>query len=124
MKMLFSFPAAVIVWTLSACTEPTSPVGPSVAAELDLLAKQGRLLAEARCAACHAVGEKGVSRNPAAPLFRTLFSRYRANTRDEELITALQVAHAMPEFRINAQGTDALIMYLQYLQEIPSPPPR
>lgn len=87
------------------------------------LISDGRDIAEAQCAQCHAVGPYGDSANPDAPQFRTLLSRYSADVLEEELIEGIQVAHPMPEFQFNPQGTDALIAYLQSIQE-PSTPPQ
>lgn len=81
----------------------------------------GRDIAEAQCAQCHAVGPYGDSANPDAPQFRTLLARYSANVLEEELIEGIQVAHPMPEFQFNPQGTDALIAYLRSIQQPPAP---
>lgn len=114
---IFRFlPATLVSVFIAACGEP-APVGISVGAELEQLANQGRVISETRCASCHAVGEKGVSPNSKAPVFRTLFSRYSSVTRDEEFITGLQAAHVFPELKANTQDVDALIMYLHYIQE-------
>jgi mono/diheme cytochrome c family protein len=83
------------------------------------LAASGRDIAEAQCAACHAVGEYGTSPNPNAPVFRTLFTRYRAEVLEQELIEGIRVSHPMPEFQFNPQGTDALIQYLHSIQDAP-----
>jgi mono/diheme cytochrome c family protein len=117
---MFRFALAAIMFTLSACAAPEPPRGQSVGAELDALAADGRAIAEAQCARCHAVGEYGESPVPAAPVFRTLLSRYRAEVLEEELINGIRVAHPMPEFQFNPQSTDALIMHLRYVQEPPS----
>jgi mono/diheme cytochrome c family protein len=98
---------------LGACAGGTPEATPDQAA----LESDGRDIAEAQCAACHAVGPYGESANPAAPPFRTVLSRYRANVLEEELIAGIQVAHPMPEFQFNPQGADALIAYLQSIQQ-------
>jgi mono/diheme cytochrome c family protein len=85
------------------------------------LANDGREIAEAQCAQCHAVGRDGASPNPGAPPFRTLLARYNADVLEEELIAGIRVAHPMPEFQFNPQGTDALIAYLRSIQEAPEP---
>jgi cytochrome c len=77
----------------------------------------GRDIAEAQCAACHAVGPYGDSPNPAAPALRRVLSRYNADVLEEELIQGIQVAHPMPEFQFNPQGVDALIAYLRAIRE-------
>jgi mono/diheme cytochrome c family protein len=80
------------------------------------LVEDGRAIAEAQCAGCHAVGEYGDSPNPAAPPFRTVLTRYRAEVLEEELINGIQVAHPMPNFQFNPQGADALMAYLRSIQ--------
>lgn len=58
--------------------------------------------------------------NAAAPVFRTVLSRYRAEVLREELISGIRVAHPMPDFQFNPQGVDALIAYMQSIQQ-PAP---
>lgn len=81
------------------------------------LVADGREIAEAQCAACHAVGPYGASPNVAAPPLRIVLSRYSADVLEQELIEGIRVAHPMPEFQFNPQGTDALIAYLQSIQQ-------
>jgi mono/diheme cytochrome c family protein len=108
--------AAALLTLLGACAgAATSEAVPDQAS----LASDGRDIAEAQCAACHAVGVYGESPNPIAPPFRTVLSRYSANVLEEELIAGIQVAHPMPNFQFNPQGTDALIAYLQSIQQSP-----
>jgi hypothetical protein len=40
---------------------------------------------------------------------------------EEELIEGIRVNHEMPEFQLNPQGVDALVAYLQSIQQ-PAPP--
>ncbi len=89
----------------------------------EALASDGRDIAEAQCAGCHAVGVYGESPNPVAPQFRTLLSRYHADVLQEELIAGIKIAHPMPEFQFNPQGAEALIIYLQAIQQDPPPGP-
>jgi mono/diheme cytochrome c family protein len=81
------------------------------------LSADGREIAEAQCAGCHAVGPYGDSPNADAPPFRTVLSQYRADVLEEELIAGIRVAHPMPEFRFNPQSTDALVAYLRSIQQ-------
>lgn len=112
--------ATAVVLASCAAQEPApEPAAVSVAAELDALAESGRDIAEAQCAACHAIGEYGESPNQSAPVFRTLFARYSAVALEQDLMEGIRVAHPMPEFQFNPQGTDALIQYLQTIQEAP-----
>lgn len=80
------------------------------------LVADGRAVAEAQCARCHAVGEFGESPRAEAPAFRTILTRYDAEALEEELIEGIQLNHTMPEFQFNPQGADALIAYLRSIQ--------
>jgi mono/diheme cytochrome c family protein len=111
-EMMSRLAAMGVVLCLAGCTLAAEPENP--------LASDGRDIAEAQCAGCHAVGAYGDSPNPAAPEFRTILSRYRADVLEEELIAGIRVTHPMPEFQFNPQGADALIAYLQSIQEAPS----
>jgi mono/diheme cytochrome c family protein len=120
MRWILLAAATVVSASCAAHQEPTpDPAAVSVGAELDELAASGRDIAEAQCAGCHAVGEYGASPNPDAPVFRTLFQRYRADVLEQELIEGIRVSHPMPEFQFNPQGTDALIQYLRSIQQEP-----
>lgn len=97
------------------CAGQTAPAEAGQPAEADLIA-DGRAIAEAECASCHAVGEFGESPVPAAPTFRTVLSRYNSDVLEQELIEGVRVAHPMPDFQFNPQGVDALLAYLQSIQ--------
>lgn len=106
---------AAIALVLVSCAAPQEVLAPAT----ESLASDGRDIAEAQCAACHAVGGYGESPDPAAPHFRTILSRYRAEVLKEEMIVGIQVTHPMPAFQFNPQGADALIAYLQSIQVTP-----
>lgn len=114
--MIRTILSAVLAAVLASCAAPSEDIAPAS----ESIANDGRDIAEAQCAACHAVGAYGESPNPAAPHFRTILSRYSADVLEEELIAGIQVSHAMPGFQFNPQGVDALIAYLQSIQEAPS----
>ncbi len=107
--------AVVAALMLAACAGHEA--APSQAA----LAADGRDIAEAQCARCHAIGPYGESPAPEAPPFRYVLARYDSAVLQEELIQGIQVAHPMPEFQFNPQGVDALIAYLQSIQQTPPP---
>ena len=113
-RVLFAVAALAV---LSACAAPQ----PETTTQAQNLAADGRDIAEAQCAGCHAVGAYGDSPNPASPTFRTVLSRYRADVLRDELIAGIQVTHPMPNFQFNPQGVDALIAYLQSIQQAPPP---
>lgn len=110
--------AAAAIFALTACASEQTPAAAPVD-EQAALAEDGRDIAEAQCAGCHAVGPYGDSPNPAAPTFRTVLSQYHAHVLQEELINGIRVAHPMPQFQFNPQGVDALIAYLRSIQESP-----
>lgn len=112
--MTWRIVALAAVLALGACTGQDEQVSPSA------LAADGREIAEAQCAACHAVGRYGDSPAPDAPPLRTVLSRYNVDVLEEELIQGIQVAHPMPEFQFNPQSVDALIAYLHSIQETPT----
>lgn len=107
--------AGLAVMALGACANQE----PEISQEA--LAADGREIAEAQCAACHAVGRYGDSAAPEAPAFRYVLARYDSAVLEEELIQGIQVSHPMPEFQFNPQSVDALIAYLQSIQETPPP---
>ncbi len=79
---------------------------------------EGRKLAEALCASCHAVGVDGMSPLAEAPPLRTLSQRYPITALEEALAEGVLTGHpAMPEFEFNPAQIDALIAYLQSIQE-------
>ena len=69
MRALFGSMALILALYVPARSLAAGPVDPAVA--------HGAQLAQ-RCAACHAVGLEGRSRNNGAPPFRTLRLRYNA----------------------------------------------
>ncbi len=106
---------AAMVLGLGACAAQEAQVSQTA------LAADGREIAEAQCAACHAVGRYGESPAPEAPPLRHVLARYDSAVLEEELIQGIQVAHPMPDFQFNPQSVDALIAYLQSIQETPAP---
>jgi cytochrome c len=95
--------------SLSTTAQPAAP-DPAVI-------EDGRAMAEANCARCHAVGREGVSPNRSAPAFRTVLARYDRDILVRELIDGMSVAHApMPQFQFDPRGADALVAYLDSIQ--------
>jgi len=108
---MLRFTVVVLALALGACAAQSSE--PSQRA----LARDGRDIAEAQCASCHAVGDYGESPRAEAPPLRAVLSRYRADVLEEELIEGIRVSHQMPSFQFNPQGADALIAYLRSIQQ-------
>jgi cytochrome c len=96
---------------------------PASAAEKDLTDK-GEVLVKENCSRCHAIGKEGNSPHPEAPPFRTLSSRYPIEDLSESLAEGIVSGHPdMPIFVFSAADVEAIIDYLNSIQEKPSPTP-
>lgn len=92
------------------------------AAEKDLTAK-GEVLVKENCSPCHAIGKKGDSPHPPAPPFRTLSSKYPVEDIAESLAEGIVSGHPdMPIFVFSPHDVEAIIEYLQSIQEAPASP--
>ena len=101
---------------------PFVVVNPATAAEKDLSAK-GEALVRENCSRCHAIGNEGTSPHPQAPPFRTLSSKYPVEDLAESLAEGIVSGHPdMPIFVFSPHDVEAIIDYLQSIQEHPSPP--
>lgn len=103
--------AGAVVLLLAACATPNedSAATPSV---------RGAAIAEANCSSCHAVGRSGESPAPEAPPFRLLSQHYRVTDLQEALGEGISVGHpAMPQFAFAPEDVDALILYLESIQD-------
>lgn len=81
------------------------------------LVAEGRSLAQANCAGCHALDESSDSTHPDAPPFRTLSELYPLDSLQEALVEGIIVGHPdMPEFRFQPSEADALIAFLKTIQ--------
>ena len=97
---------------------------PALAAEKDLTDK-GEVLVKENCSRCHAIGKEGNSPHPEAPPFRTLSSRYPIEDLSESLAEGIVSGHPdMPIFVFSAADVEAIIDYLNSIQEKPSPNPQ
>ncbi len=82
------------------------------------LESRGQALVTTSCARCHAVGRAGNSTHPQAPPFRTLGQRYPIEVLAEALAEGLSSGHPdMPEFRFEIDDVDAILAYLESIQE-------
>ena len=90
---------------------------PAAGAEGDVV--NGKALAQANCARCHAVGFTGDSPNPKAPPFRTLSERFPVDTIDEALLTKATPAHTdMPHFAITIKQARDIAAYIATVQPV------
>jgi cytochrome c len=82
------------------------------------LETRGEGVLTTNCSRCHAVGRTGNSTHPQAPPFRTLGQRYPIEVLAEALAEGLSSGHPdMPEFRFEIDDVDAILAYLQSIQE-------
>ena len=80
--------------------------------------ENGRLLAESRCAHCHAVGRRGPSPVAAAPAFRRLGRKWPVENLAEALAEGIVVGHpAMPAFAFSPAEIDDFLGWLGAIQE-------
>ena len=106
--------AALMLLGLGACAAQT-PHAPQTAEA------RGRAIAAAHCSTCHAIGPTGESPAPEAPPFRRLSQNYRVDMLEEALAEGISVGHpAMPHFQFPPEDVNALVSYLQSVQERPS----
>ncbi len=115
--MRYAFLAVVAACALGACSF-TSTAPPQAEALTAADTAEGRRLAEIHCATCHAIGAEDESRHPMAPPFRTLSRDYPVTALEEAFAEGILVGHPdMPEFRLEPAQIDALIAYMQSIQE-------
>lgn len=77
----------------------------------------GKLLVEANCARCHAIGREDKSRHPQAPPFRKLADRYPLDALEEAFVEGVSVGHPdMPEFMASPRQIEAIIDYIGTIQ--------
>ncbi|WP_233351604.1 cytochrome c [Hyphomonas sp. GM-8P] len=80
--------------------------------------KVGKLIAETRCSTCHAIGSTGNSPHQDAKPFRQLSENYPVRNLEEALAEGIVVGHPdMPMFVLSPYEIDALITYLESIQE-------
>jgi mono/diheme cytochrome c family protein len=93
----------------------------AAAAEKDLTDK-GEQLVKENCSRCHAIGKEGDSPHPEAPPFRTLSSKYPVEDIAESLAEGIVSGHPdMPIFVFSPTDVEAIIEYLQSIQDQPDP---
>ena len=106
--------------SLAACTFLLAACASHERAAPQSVEARGQALVQANCSACHATGRSGDSPAPEAPPFRTLSQNYRVAQLQEALGEGISVGHpAMPQFTFAPDDVDAIVAYLQSIQEAP-----
>lgn len=76
----------------------------------------GQRVAQAKCAACHAIGAEGDSPNPKAPPLRNLYTRYPIDALRPAFLKGMEVGHRdMPTFILKPQEVTDLLAYIRSL---------
>lgn len=105
--------AAAAPPTLQSESEEKGWAGTSATPDAAQIA-DGRRIATAQCAACHAIDESSRSPNPAAPPLRDVLAIYDPDNLAYRFIDALRVGHdEMPLFDFDVRAADALVAYLE-----------
>jgi cytochrome c len=82
------------------------------------LVNKGEALVRENCSRCHAIGKTGESPHPPAPPFRTLSRKYPVEDLAESLAEGIVSGHPdMPIFMFSPTDVEAIIEYLQSIQE-------
>jgi len=109
---------------VAACLVFSVLASPVQAADKDLTGK-GEALVKENCSRCHATGRDGNSPHPQAPPFRTLSAKYPIEDLAESLAEGIVSGHPdMPVFVFDPEDVEAIIQYLNSIQEQPSGPGR
>lgn len=92
---------------------------PALGADKDLSDK-GEVIVRENCGRCHAIGPTGDSPNAEATPLRTLSSQYPVESLAESLAEGIVSGHPdMPVFIFKPHDVDAILAYLQSIQEPP-----
>lgn len=79
---------------------------------------RGAAIAEDNCSSCHSIGRSGDSPLSEAPPFRRLSQHFPVADLQEALGEGISVGHpAMPHFAFAPEDVDALILYLESIQD-------
>lgn len=90
------------------------PIMPSSAQTPDI--RNGRAIARANCAECHAIGRTGRSPRPGATAFRLVPQRYPVEALEEAFGEGITGSHkGMPDFRFSPAQIDDLLGYIRSL---------
>lgn len=91
--------------------------GVSNAVSAEDAVEKGRVLLQANCSRCHAIGPDDRSAHPEAPPFREVVTRYPPENLAESLAEGISSGHPdMPEFVFQPPEIEAIVAYLNSLK--------
>jgi mono/diheme cytochrome c family protein len=102
---------------LSGCNVPLAGEDEQ-SVDAEAVVRSGIEIARAECASCHAIGRSGPSPHPEALEFRRFSRFYPVEDLDEALAEGIYIGHPdMPVFRFEPDEVEALVDYIQSVQE-------
>lgn len=116
------FPLVLASGILAGCSWfTTHEETPHIADEAEMqagLIADGQAIVEKNCTACHAVGLTGESPRYDAPLLRNVLTDRDVEALRDDFREGIHVgADDMPDFDFGPLGTDAVIAYIESIQE-------
>lgn len=109
---------------LAGCTltnEPASDPKGALPSDAEIqagLIQDGRMIVEENCSTCHAVGKTGESIRTDAPALRSVLASRDIEALRADFREGIHVgADDMPDFDFGPLGTDAVIAYIESIQE-------
>ena len=112
--------ASFLIAILPACSGTEEAGSQAAAPSNETIERLGRgeAIAETLCATCHAVGTSGESQHADAVPLRRLSWKYPVRSLERPLSEGIVVGHPdMPEWQFEKQDIDALLAYLESIQE-------
>lgn len=107
-----------LIW-IAGCSPSETTVESAGVVENSLIS-QGKELVQANCHSCHAIERSDDSRREDAPPLRTVLANMDPESLAMDFREGIHVGAAdMPDFDFGPIGTDAVIAYLQSIQEQP-----
>jgi mono/diheme cytochrome c family protein len=116
--------ALILSLGAAACDNAADSVVPFDAIKTDAQSiADGRVIAEAQCANCHALDNDAKIRPEDPPPLRYLLAQYNPDTLSENFQAGLHVGHEMmPDFVFGPLGAEVLLAYMVSIQQEPPAP--
>lgn len=120
-KTFYTLPVMfLIALAFSGCAKSEQVESVKTAEESETASRieYGRELVADNCAVCHAIGGDDDSPRADAPPLRRVLSRYNSEALLIDFVEHIHVGPSdMPDFDFGPKGSDAVVAYLQSIQE-------
>jgi mono/diheme cytochrome c family protein len=119
--LMLALAVAWLAGLLSAGGQDAASTGADPRGTNDPAVERGRVLADALCSRCHAIGPQGASPNPASPPFREMFERLPQEGIEDTLLEGILMGHPpMPKIEFTNEQASDLIAYMSSVaREVP-----